>query len=219
LENGRLECLGRIDQQIKLRGHRIELNEIATVLRDHPLVQEAVVTLREESEANKYLVAYIIAPAGMSPTYQDLQVHLHRRLPDYMIPTAFVYLDALPLTPNGKINRNALPAPDPGQGHPDDEFIAPETETQEQLSEIWIELLQLPRVSIHHNFFALGGNSLLATRLMMRIRSIFLIEVPLRYLFEAQTIASLALVIERIQNELIEQLDSEELAQMLQSQE
>ncbi len=215
LENGQLEYLGRIDQQIKLRGHRIELSEIEAVLRDHAAVQEAVVVLRGESEANKYLLAYVVAQAGQQPTYRELQQHLRKRLPDYMLPTALVYLETLPLTPNGKVDRKALPALDPGQFSLVDKFMAPETQLQEELAAIWTELLHLPQVGIHHNFFELGGNSLLATRLMVRIRSVFLVEVPLRSLFEASTIAELALVIEHLQNELIEQADSEEMAHML----
>jgi amino acid adenylation domain-containing protein/non-ribosomal peptide synthase protein (TIGR01720 family) len=219
LNNGTLEYLGRIDQQVKLRGHRIELNEISAVLREHSAVQEAVVVLQEVSEVNKYLAAYVVARRGVQTTYQELQQHLRKHLPDYMVPTAFLFLESLPLTLNGKVNRKALPAPDPGQLRQGDEFIAPETDLQEQLAAIWMELLHLPQVSIHQDFFALGGNSLLATRLMMRIQSVFLVEVPLRELFEAPTVAELALVIERLQDEVIAQAESGELTQILAGQE
>jgi acyl carrier protein len=182
-------------------------------------VQEAVVVLQEVSEVNKYLAAYVVARRGVQTTYQELQQHLRKHLPDYMVPTAFLFLESLPLTLNGKVNRKALPAPDPGQLRQGDEFIAPETDLQEQLAAIWMELLHLPQVSIHQDFFALGGNSLLATRLMMRIQSVFLVEVPLRELFEAPTVAELALVIERLQDEVIAQAESGELTQILAGQE
>jgi acyl carrier protein len=189
------------------------------VLREHSAVQEAVVVLQEVSEVNKYLAAYVVARRGVQTTYQELQQHLRKHLPDYMVPTAFLFLESLPLTLNGKVNRKALPAPDPGQLRQGDEFIAPETDLQEQLAAIWMELLHLPQVSIHQDFFALGGNSLLATRLMMRIQSVFLVEVPLRELFEAPTVAELALVIERLQDEVIAQAESGELTQILAGQE
>lgn len=217
LENGRLAYLGRRDQQVKLRGFRIEPGEIEIVLREHPAVQEAVVILREENAAHKYLAAYIVAQSDRQPTHQELQAHLLKHLPRYMVPASFVYLEALPLTLNGKVHRQALPAPDPAQGNLSNEFVAPETELQQQLSEIWIELLHLPQVGIQDNFFELGGHSLLATRLMMRISSEFLVEVPLRMLFTAPTIAQLALVIEQEQDKLIEQVDYEEVIRMLEA--
>ncbi|HTK08293.1 MAG TPA: amino acid adenylation domain-containing protein [Ktedonobacteraceae bacterium] len=219
LENGTLAYLGRMDQQIKLRGHRIELNEIAAVLREHPGVQDAVVVMREESEVHAYLAAYVVARTESKPTYQELQQHLQKRLPDYMLPTVLVELEALPLTPNGKVDRHALPVPDLGQQDQNDVYIAPETELQAQLAAIWTELLGIPRISIQQNFFALGGNSLLATRLMVRLRSTFPVEVPLQMLFETPTIARLALVIEQLQDELIDQMESEELERLLESQE
>jgi amino acid adenylation domain-containing protein len=223
--DGTIEYLGRTDSQVKLRGFRIELEEIEATLRRHPAVQEAVVVLREEDKDSKYLMAYVVThvgagqpqdkvPVSGTVPIEQLQGYMREQLPAYMVPAIFVYLQTLPLTPNGKVDRKALPIPDRSQFLSSTEMAAPQTPLQEQLAMIWAELLHLPQVGIHHNFFELGGHSLLATRLIARLQTIFQIEIPLRRLFETPTIADLALAIEQIQSERLEQTESEELAQM-----
>jgi acyl carrier protein len=219
-ENGQLEYLGRRDQQVKLRGYRIELGEIEASLRTHPAIHEAVVVLREESEFAKTLVAYVMGRGEERPTRDDLYAHLRRQLPQYMVPTSVVFLETLPLLPNGKIDRKALPAPSVGVGlvpalHESAEMVLPQTPLQEQLALIWAELLHLSEVSIHRNFFELGGYSLLVAELMVRIQTAFGVKVPLRSLFEAPTIAEMTEIIERMQNEIIEQAESEIFDQMI----
>ncbi|TMC21724.1 MAG: non-ribosomal peptide synthetase, partial [Chloroflexi bacterium] len=218
--DGTLAYLDRRDQQVKLRGYRIELGEIAASLRTHPAVQEAVVILRKQREdrhsvaplagtshspstsLQKQLIAYVVTEGEERPTRDELHSHLRRQLPEYMIPANIVLLDRLPLTPNGKIDRQALPAPDQHQLHQSTEMVLPQTALQEQLAGIWTELLHLPQISIHSNFFELGGHSLLAAQLMLRIQTAFAVKVPLRSLFEAPTIVEMAVIIERMQNEI-----------------
>ena len=192
LPNGDLEYLGRIDNQVKIRGYRIELGEIEAVLAQHPAIQQAVVLAREDTPGDRRLVAYTVATNGCAPSVQDLRGFLQNKLPDYMVPSAFVFLDSLPLTPNGKLDRKSLPAPDHSRPEPDDTFAAPRTPVEEILANIWAEVLKLDKVGIHDNFFHLGGHSLLATQVISRIRDAVKIELPLRTLFESPTIQGLA---------------------------
>jgi len=188
-----LEFLGRIDQQVKIRGFRIELEEIESVLRSHAGVREAVVVVREEGQ--KQLAAYVVGAGESGGTSGDLRDYLKQKLPDYMVPAAWVSLPALPLTPNGKVDRKALPAPDTaGPMHPLD-FVAPRTAIEEQLTIIWCEALDLDRISIHDNFFELGGHSLLAAQLFAKIRKTFNTNLPLATLFEAPTVEKLSAII------------------------
>ncbi len=191
--NGNLEFLGRLDAQIKLRGFRIELGEIETVLSQHPVVREAVVVVREIA-GDRQLVAYIVA--DQTPIARDLRNFLQSKLPDYMVPAAFVVLEALPLTPNGKIDRRALPVAVLSDA------IAPETtprtSVEATLVDIWSRILGR-RVGVNDNFFELGGHSLLATQVISRIRNALQVEVPLRQLFETPTIAGLAQYIQTLQ--------------------
>jgi amino acid adenylation domain-containing protein len=201
LPDGNIKFIGRIDNQVKIRGFRIELGEIEAVLAQHPDVLQAVVIVREDNPGNKYLAAYLVpklealSPAS-PPTISELRSFLKAKLPDYMIPGAFVFLEAMPLTPNGKIDRRALPAPDTSHRELEDKFVAPSTPTEEIVAAIWAEVLGLQQVGINDNFFDLGGHSLLATQIISRIREAFKIELPLRHLFEAPTIASLGHSIE-----------------------
>jgi amino acid adenylation domain-containing protein len=189
LADGNLDFIGRRDDQVKLRGYRIELGEIESVLATHSIVREAIVILREDIPGKKQLVAYVVA-AGPSPEVGELRRHLSERLPEYMVPASFVILDVLPRTPNGKIDRQALPAPVEGQ---DTElFIAPRTPVEEVLCGVWIELLGVNQIGVYDNFFDLGGHSLMAVQLLSRLRSIFQLELPLQFVFEAPTIAELA---------------------------
>ncbi|MGH7826173.1 MAG: amino acid adenylation domain-containing protein, partial [Candidatus Binatia bacterium] len=213
LADGNIEFLGRVDNQVKIRGYRIELGEIESVLNQHPAVRESVVVTRDDVtekprasdnlesktgtehsrsiENPKSLVAYIVTVA-VSPSVTELQNFLKEKLPDYMIPSWFVFLDALPLTPNGKIDRNALPPPDGERPLLDRGFVEPRTEIEELVAQIWREVLELDKIGIHDNFFELGGHSLLATRVVARLRSNFFVDLPLRKLFELPNVAELA---------------------------
>jgi acyl-coenzyme A synthetase/AMP-(fatty) acid ligase/acyl carrier protein len=211
LTDGNLEFLGRIDNQVKMRGFRIELGEIETVLTNHSEIREAIVTIREDVHGNKSLVAYIV-PQNYQLTAHDVRNFLSQKLPNYLIPNAFVFLDKFPLTPNGKINRLGLPVADISRQNLGVEFVAPRTSTERELATIWTEVLQLTKVGIYDNFFELGGHSLLATQLISRLKETFEIEFPFRYLFENPTISQLA---EKVVNQRIELVKADELAQIL----
>ena len=199
LPDGNIEFLGRIDHQIKLRGFRIELGEIEAVLTSYDGVGDTVVLAREDVAGDKRLVAYIVSNREDTPTSQDLRNYLKQKLPDYMVPSAFVFLDSLPLTPNGKVDRGSLPPPNQSRPELEENYVTPRTPVEEVLAAIWAEVLKLERVFIHDNFFDLGGHSLLATQVMSRLREAFHIELPLHALFEAPTIAGLAKGVEESQ--------------------
>ena len=186
--DGVLEFLGRADDQVKLRGFRIEPGEIAAVLMRHPHVVQAVVVVREDTPGSKRLVAYVVVGSGYVLDAAALRAHVGASLPDYMVPAAFVVLERLPLTASGKIDRRALPAPEP----PAAEWRAPRTPQEEVLCGLFAEVLGLERVGIDDSFFALGGHSLLATRLISRIRATMDAEIVIRSLFEAPTVEALA---------------------------
>ncbi|HEU4561131.1 MAG TPA: amino acid adenylation domain-containing protein, partial [Longimicrobium sp.] len=187
--DGRLEYLGRLDQQVKIRGVRVEPGEVESALLAHVAVREARVVAREDA-GEKRLVAYVVGGAEA----EELRAHLRKSVPEHMVPAAFVFLDALPLTPNGKLDRKALPAPDYGTAA--DRYVAPRTPAEEVLAGIWAGVLRLERVGVTESFFELGGHSLLATRVVSRIREVFGVEVPLRALFERPTVAELAKTVE-----------------------
>jgi amino acid adenylation domain-containing protein len=193
--DGNIEFLGRIDEQVKIRGFRIELGEIEVVLNQHPAVREAVAIATEDVPGNKRLVAYIVpnqeqlATLGVQTLAPLLRQVLIEKLPEYMVPSAFVMLDFLPLTPNGKVDRKALPAPSQPMERG---FVAPRTPTESLLVEIWAEVLKCDRVGICDNFFDLGGDSLLAVRLLDRIHEQFEQELPLSALFLTPTVEGLA---------------------------
>jgi acyl-coenzyme A synthetase/AMP-(fatty) acid ligase len=188
LPDGSLEFLGRIDHQVKIRGHRIEPGEIEACLASYPGVAAAVVVPREVAEGIYRLVAYV---AGAGLEAGELRAHVLKTLPDYMVPAAFVFLDDLPLAPGGKIDRKRLPDPDISAqlAH---QYVAPRNHTEETLAAIWAELLRVSQVGVHDNFFELGGHSLLATQVASRIRGAFAVDLPLRTLFESTTVAGLA---------------------------
>ena len=194
--DGELEFLGRIDHQIKLRGFRIELGEIESVLARHPAVREAVVLLRDDLAGGAGLVAYVVADGLAEEAARPLRGWLEERLPGYMVPAAFVALEALPLTPNGKVDRRALPAPE-RSGLLAESYVALSNPVEELLAGLWVEVLGVERVGSRDDFFALGGHSLIATRLVSRVREIFGVELPLRAFFAAPTVAGLAAEIER----------------------
>jgi amino acid adenylation domain-containing protein len=195
LPDGNIEFLGRIDDQVKIRGFRIELGEIETVLGQHSAVQQTLVLVREDVPGNKQLVAYVVAKPEQVPNQSELRSFLQDRLPEYMVPTAFVFLDVLPLNANGKVDRRALPAPDTSSFSRANNFVAPRTPTEKVLASIWEDLLSIPQIGIDDNFFALGGHSLLAMQVISRCRQAFSTEIPLQLLFEKPTIAGLAAVI------------------------
>ncbi|KAB8318928.1 amino acid adenylation domain-containing protein [Tolypothrix campylonemoides VB511288] len=206
LPDGNIDYIGRIDNQVKIRGFRIELGEIEAVLRQHPSVLQPVVIAREDVPGDKRLVAYVVVkPEHIPSSLSELRRFLKEQLPDYMVPTAFVFLDTLPLTPNGKIDRRALPAPDASHFISDNNFVAPRNSTEEVLAAIWAQVLGLARVGIHDNFFELGGHSLLATQVISRIRQGFGVEISLQLLFETPTIADLATAITQNQNQSIDE--------------
>ncbi len=192
LPNGNIEFLGRIDNQVKVRGFRIELGEIEAVLAQHPSVKEAVVTARKDISGNKSLVAYIVSHQEQASTIDELRRFLKQKLPDYMVPGAFVVLEALPLTPNGKVDRRALPAPDQIRKEPEETFVAPRNELELQLTQIWEKVLGVHPISVKDNFFDLGGHSMLAARLFAQIEKKLGINLPLANLFQAPTIEELA---------------------------
>jgi amino acid adenylation domain-containing protein len=196
--DGSLEFLGRIDQQVKLRGFRVEPGEIEAVLAKQPGVKEAVVVAREDPRGDKCLVAYIVATPGVRLSQSTLRQALRERVPTYMVPSLMMFLDALPLTPNGKIDRQALPPPDWSLLDENRIDVPPRTPIEELLAQVWKEVLGVEHISIEDDFFALGGHSLLAMRVISRVRELLPYEVPLRALFEARTVARLAQVIEEI---------------------
>jgi len=209
LADGQIECLGRIDYQVKVRGHRVELGEIEIMLDQHPALRESVVIDREEPSGDKRLVAYVVTKEQqLAPTVKELREYLQKSLPDYMVPSYFLLLEMLPLTPNGKVDRRALPAPDQARTELDVAFVAPRSLAEEIITEIWVELLSVDQIGVYDNFFTLGGHSLLATQIISRIQSIFQVEVPLRCLFEAPTVDGLVNVLAQIKGgrELIEEI-------------
>jgi acyl carrier protein len=196
--DGNIEFLGRLDHQVKIRGFRIELGEVEVVLSQHPAVRGSIAVVREDAPGHKRLVAYIVPNEEKTPTVNDLRIFLKQRLPEYMIPAAFVILDALPLTPNGKVDRRVLPEPVQARPELESMFVAPQTEDEKTVAEIWAEVLGLERVGVYDNFFELGGHSLLAMQVIYRLEGSFQMEFPLRNLFEIPTVAGLAKHIETI---------------------
>lgn len=208
LPDGNIEFLGRLDHQVKIRGFRIELGEIESALRRHQAVGETVVVAREDTPGEKRLVAYVV-PASPGPRsrslkreaqnlHSELYHFLEDKLPDYMMPAAFVFLEALPLTPNGKVDRRALPLPGGSRPDLETDYIPPRTPTEEKLVHIWAEVLDFEQIGVFDNFFELGGQSLLATRILSQVRDHLQIELSLRVLFETATVAGLAQHIETV---------------------
>ena len=190
LRDGNIEYRGRRDHQVKVRGFRVELGEIEAQLATHPQVNQAVAIASDNERGEKQIVAYVVADGEVSS--DDLRGHLSRKLPGYMIPAAFLFLDAFPLTASGKINRLALPHPSGAQGVTRKEFVAPRTRVEEILAGIWADVLKVAEIGVNDDFFGLGGHSLLLARIAARIRESFNIDLSLRVLFEASTVAELA---------------------------
>ncbi len=194
--DGAIEFLGRIDHQVKIRGFRIELGEIETVLGQHPAIREVVVVAREDIPGNKRLVAYLVATTPHAqPAIEELRAFLKQRLPEYMLPTVFIFMEAFPLSPNGKVNRTALPAPDTERPNLQVTYIAPQTETEARLAEIWAQVLGIAKVGAHDNYFDLGGASIQSLEVISKANDAGL-PLALEMLFEFQTVAELAAAID-----------------------
>jgi acyl-coenzyme A synthetase/AMP-(fatty) acid ligase/acyl carrier protein len=208
LPDGCLLHLGRKDFQVKVRGYRVELAEIEAALQAIEGVNEAAVVARVEGEAGVRLVAYVASAKPPGLTITTLRDALAATLPDHMIPSAFVFLDALPLTPNGKVDRRSLPAPERLRPNLDVPFAVARTPIEEELVRIWAEVLDLEQIGVHDPFLDLGGNSLLATSVISRVLTAFQVELPLRTLFESPTVADMALAINQA---MIDRLDPGEM--------
>jgi amino acid adenylation domain-containing protein len=189
--DGNIEFLGRIDHQVKLRGFRIELEEIEAVLRQHPTVREVVVLAREDEPGNKRLVAYVVPRQTPAPSITELRDRLKAQLPEYMVPSAFVLLDALPLTPNGKVDRRALPAPENLRPFAA-AYEAPRSQVERAIATVWQEVLHLKKVGVNDNFFDLGGHSLLMVQVNNKLREVFNQNLSIVEMFQNPTINSLA---------------------------
>ncbi|HWS53696.1 MAG TPA: amino acid adenylation domain-containing protein, partial [Pyrinomonadaceae bacterium] len=195
LDGGELEYLGRVDDQVKIRGYRIEVAEIEVALRRHELVRDAAVVPYEEAPGDRRLAAYVVLAEQAAATTGDLREYLGGRLPGYMIPSYFVFMESLPLVRNGKVDRRALPDPTEARAATGQEYVAPRNDIEEELAKIWSEVLGVERVGVYDNFFELGGHSLLAAQLVSRVRDAFEVELPLRDLFQVFTIDGLAVAI------------------------
>jgi amino acid adenylation domain-containing protein len=190
--DGNIEYLGRIDHQVKIRGFRIELGEIEAVLGQHPQVRETVVVTREDIPKNHRLVAYIVTHSENTFSVHELRDYLKEKLPDYMVPSAFIKLDKLPLTPNGKIDRSALPAPDIQRPDLQEVYEAPNSEVERAIAKIWLEILHIEKVGVNDNFFELGGNSLLMVQVNNKLREVLHCDISVVEMFQNPTIKSLA---------------------------
>jgi natural product biosynthesis luciferase-like monooxygenase protein len=213
LPDGNLEFLGRLDHQVKIRGHRIEIQEIERVLEKHPAVGQAVVVVHDEDAETKRLAGYVTPKEGGKLTVAELRRHVETLLPDYMAPSFLAVLSAFPLTPNGKVDRKALPAPGAERVHGEgSNWSAPQTPVERDLAEIWQTELSLPRVGTNENFFDLGGNSLLAVQIAFKLRQTFQVELPLHTFFDAPTIAALA---PKVEQALMERTTEDDLEVLL----
>jgi acyl carrier protein len=208
LPDGNIEFLGREDFQVKVQGYRIELGEIEAAIEQYPKVRQATVIAVGERQQSKQLVACIASSQELASTPNELSDFISKKLPEYMVPSKFVFLDSLPLTPNGKVDRKALLnlASISAIPNSENDFAPPTTEIEEMLAEIWSEILGIEKVSIRDNFFALGGNSLLAIQLLTKVREAFQVDIPLRALIGVPAIADLSVVVE---NAMLQQIDTE----------
>jgi amino acid adenylation domain-containing protein len=196
LPDGQIAFLGRVDEQVKIRGFRVEPAEIVTALDQHPAVKASIVLAREVQQGDKRLIAYFVPAAKLQPTHTDLRNFVAARLPDYMVPATFVKLDSLALNPSGKVDRAALPEPNAGNILRDNAFVEPQTSIQKRVTEILEGLLHVDQVSAEDNFFLLGGHSLLGAELIAKVRDAFNVDLSLRSLFDAPTVAELSARIE-----------------------
>jgi amino acid adenylation domain-containing protein len=215
--DGCLEHLGRKDFQVKIRSLRVEVAEVEGALRSMGAVREAVVIAREDNTGDKRLVAYIVPVRNTAPSVSEIRGFVEQKLPPHMVPSRFVILDALPVTPNGKVNRRALP--DPGKSRPDLDtpFVSPRTPVEQELSQIWGEVLSLDHVGIRDNFFELGGHSLAATRVVSQVIKKYQLEIPLQALFQSPTIVEMAAVITENEAKNLDQRELDRILSQLES--
>jgi acyl carrier protein len=209
--DGCLVHIGRSDFQINIRGYSIEPAEIEMVILDLPNIKEAVVLSVKDRSANQRLVAYIVLSGRSTPTVSELRYALAQKLPGYMIPSAFVFLDALPLIASGKVNYRALPPPSSERPQIGTPFVEPQSPVEMELAEIWSDVLGLDEVGINDSFFDLGGHSLLAIQVISQVIKKFRVEVPLKSLFQSPTVADMAIIIvqnlaEKAEREIIEHI-------------
>ena len=201
LPDGSIDFVGRIDDQVKVRGFRIELGEIEAVLGLHPAIRDVVVIVREDIAEDKRIVTYVVPRSAESPASSELRSFLREQVPEFMVPSTFVFLDEMPLMPNGKIDRRALPVPERSRDDLENVYVAPRDDAEQWLAELSAKLLGVEKVGVHDDFFELGGHSLLATQLISRVRQKFDVEIPLRAIFAAPTVAGLAEKIEGMKKE------------------
>jgi len=215
LPDGEIAFLGRVDEQIKVRGYRIEPAEIVRVLDEYPAVETSAVVAREVEQGDKTLVAYFVPAPNSQPTHSELRNFIAGRVPEYMIPAIFVKLDALPVNTSGKLDRAMLPAPNSANTLRDNTFVAPRTPIEEHLASILASLLDMGEVSVEDNFFLLGGHSLLGTQLIARVRDAFDIELSLRSLFDAPTVSELSARVESLLIAKLESMTDDEAQRLL----
>ncbi|MFI9642393.1 amino acid adenylation domain-containing protein [Micromonospora sp. NPDC051925] len=213
--DGTVEFLGRLDTQVKIRGFRIELAEIEAALAKHPAVSAAAVVAKDVGPGDKRLVAYLEWPHDTGPDIDELRAYLRESLPSYMIPSAWVTVAALPLSPSKKVDRAALPDPTPAQLDRARGFVAPRDPAEETIAGIWSDILGVDRIGVDDDFFGLGGHSLLATRVLARLRAVLAVEVPLRCLFEATTVAELAVVVTDLIAAELDELTDAQMSELL----
>jgi hypothetical protein len=197
LPNGEIAFLGRVDEQVKVRGYRVEPSEISTVLGQHPAVQSSLVVATEEEPGEKQLVAYLVLAPGATVTGTALREYLRQRVPDYMVPSAFVSIASLPVTEQGKLNRAALPGVN-GNRLSDEAYVEPRTLVEQEMVKILVPLLKLKRVGVNDNFFLLGGHSLLGTQVIARVSETFGVDLTLLKLFDHPTVAEMSAEIENL---------------------
>jgi acyl carrier protein len=211
LPNGTIEFLGRVDAQVKIRGFRVEPGEVESVLLEHPDVREAVVLPREEG-GERRLVAYVVLREGAGIPLRELREFLQARIPEFMVPFAFVGLPAMPVNAVGKVDRHALPAPDRSRPEMKQPYLAPRSPVEEELADIVAKVLGLKRVGVLDNFFELGGHSMLATQVVSRVRQLYNLDLPLRSLFERPTVEGLSIALAKA---YAEQTEGSELKEIL----
>ena len=217
LSDGQIAFLGRIDEQVKVRGFRVEPNEVTATLNEHPHIQQSVVVAREVAPGDTRLIAYFVAVPQSHPTLGELRDFLGARLPDFMVPATFVRLEKLPLTANGKVDRMSLPAPEDTNTLRDSAYTAPRTDMEKTVARILERVLGLEHVDVEENFFSLGGHSLLGAQLVARLRDTFGIEMPLRVIFEAPSVAELSSEIDRLLVAKVEAMSEKEVQRLLNS--
>jgi len=210
--DGIIQCLGRLDHQVKLRGFRIELGEIESVLMQFAGIRQAVADVKASHSGDKRLVGYLVLESGAEASLSDLRAFLKTKLPEYMVPATFIVLEKLPVSPNGKLNRGALPLPDDARPELAREFVPPSTPVEQAVAEIFSEVLEVRTVGLHDDFFELGGHSLLAARVVTRLRDRFQIEMTPRFLFESPSVKEMA---SRISELLVQDTNDDEMAAML----